>query len=639
MALLAAVAGMGYSQQDLCKVSALIDPRNPVPGEPIVYIVQVDCPSLQETPLVQPPDLAPDSGLSEFEPAGTATQIQVINGQMRKIYEFRYSFAASKPGEFEIPPATVAADGQIFESNRVRFHVSQTPQSSSAELPPELNNLVAPPRVPEAPQLEKGLFGKIFILPVIETTQPLSGQQILLSYHLFIDPEGLKSARLNPGRIRGTGEIQVPQLKEFLKEELYGLPQNLRFEEQIINSRRYAVAPLYQVAVTPTRTGHIVIEPFRLPLRFGLIGAARRPSLFDSPFDDLLLFDPFDEEGITVTAQSIPLELDVQALPKPAPPDFCGAVGTFTLSASVDKDHVTANEDVIRLRLVLEGEGNAAVASPPSLPAIDGIQLLEEPKTSTSKKVNNNKLVTSKTFDFYLRATRSGKVVIPPVSMTVFDTKNYRYESLKTQEITLTVAPGTNTSVLTALTTATLPSPTSPREPASAPRKELRYIHEGELALEDSQVNARETLFLALIAAASTAIAVVSLIVSVVRRRRMQDPYAYKKGQAYRKFVDRLNSLKRSAGTNSTAFCEQIAEVLREYLAALLRGEPSAMTTEEICNGLAERNVPEEKIVQLRQLLEKCDSARYAPIAYSQSELMELLEKARQIVEETSACD
>jgi hypothetical protein len=63
------------------------------------------------------------------------------------------------------------------------------------------------------------------------------------------------------------------------------------------------------------------------------------------------------------------------------------------------------------------------------------------------------------------------------------------------------------------------------------------------------------------------------------------------------------------------------------------------MTTEEICNGLAERNVPEEKIVQLRQLLEKCDSARYAPIAYSQSELMELLEKARQIVEETSACD
>jgi hypothetical protein len=171
------------------------------------------------------------------------------------------------------------------------------------------------------------------------------------------------------------------------------------------------------------------------------------------------------------------------------------------------------------------------------------------------------------------------------------------------------------------------------------PRKELRYIHEGELTLEDSEVNARETLFLALIASASTAVAVVSLIVSVVRRRRMQDPYAYKKGQAYRKFVDRLNSLKRSNGTDSTAFCEQIAEVLREYLAALLRGEPSAMTTEEICNGLAERNVPEEKIVQLRQLLEKCDSARYAPIAYSQSELMELLEKARQIVEETSACD
>lgn len=626
------LASYGWAQAPPCRVTAEITPKTPTVGEPIVYIVRVECSQAEEKPQVEPPAIA-DEALSDLQQQGTQQQTLISNGRMTVSYEFRYSFTASRAGPYTLAPATVAVDGQIYETNKVTFRVVPPQEVTSAEaLPDELRGLVAPPRVPNAPQLERALTGKLFILPVVETTTPLTGQQFIVSYHLVIDTDGLRRAGIDPRRFRGGGSYDLPRFQEFLKEELFGLPQQPRFEEQTFGTHTYSVAPLYQVALTPTKAGVQTIEPMRLTLVFPLAGRSR------SPFDDLFMFDPFDAQGVAIVVQSVPLQIQVRPLPSEAkPPDFSGAVGHFEVSASVDKEHLTANEDVARLRLVIQGQGNAAVATPPRFPEVDGLQLLEEPKSSTDRRIENNKLVTSKTIDYLFRATRPGQLTIPPLRLVVYDPQVRRYVPLASRPISLTVAPGTAAPVL-ALQATTSPAASVSQPVEAEARRDLRYIHEAPLRFTDPSTKRRERVVQALLCSLATLSVI--LVAELRRRRSVQFELTgvRYRSKVYQETRATLQRLARARSTPADEFCEQLARAVRRYLAALVDEDAQGATWEELADRLSRRGVSEETLGPLRQILETCDSIRYAPTAAHREELLALVERAQAVVEEVRRC-
>ncbi len=620
-----------------CRVTAEISPKNPQVGERVLYTVRVECSAMEETPQLQLPELSPDSGISDFAPAGTFQQISITNGRQTRTQEFRYTFVPKRAGTFRIPPTTIAVDGEIYETNEVEVRVGQSLQAPDEAVPPDLRGFVVPPRVPNAPQLEKALAGKVFILAVAETTQPVSGQQFLLSYHLFIDQEGLARTGLSAKGFRAT-EPQLPQLKDFLKEELYRLQTNLRFEEQVVGGRRYAVAPIYQVALTPTRSGRMTIEPVQMTLLLPSRQQRSRGILDDSLFDDVFSLDPFDSQRLAVIAQSIPIELDVKPLPTQGKPaNFCGAVGKFTLEASVDKDHLVANEDVARLRVILRGEGNASVAVPPPFPESDALRLLEEPKSSFDRKIENNKLITSKTFDYIFRATRDGKIVLPPIETAIFNPKTGQYELLRTNELTLVVAPGTSMPVLTAPVTSQPATVAASRAAGPEVRKDLRYIHEHMNVKTAADLRREHTVQSVLIALAATWL-VSSAILARRRRYNNEANARYRRGLCHARLRETLRRLETVDDSEIVETSEKLAGALRDYFASLLGLSIGALTTEELCTQLATKDVPETLISELRQLLETCDSIRYAPGSTSSASLRASAPRLKQVVEEVSKC-
>ncbi|MCX7626043.1 MAG: BatD family protein [Candidatus Sumerlaeaceae bacterium] len=627
-------AALIFAQPD-CRVTATISPQNPLVGEPIVYVLRVECTRAEEQPQVQPPDVLPDSGLTEMKPVGTKREINIVNGRQSQAYEFRYTFQAIKAGEYQLPAATVAVDGTIFESNAVTLRVSSSPQVPQEGVPAELRGHVVPPRIPSAPHLEQALTGKVFILALAETTQPLSGQQFLLSYHLFIDQQGLEKAGLDSRRFSGS-EPELPPLKDFLKEEIYAPPQQLRFEQQTIGGRRYAVAPLYQVAITPTRSGNITIESAQLSLVFPIRSRTRRMPTGD-PFVDLFDFDPFNTQGLQIVVRSAPLELAVSPLPESGKPTvFCGAVGQFVLEASVDKTHLLANEDVGRLRLVLRGEGNAGTAAAPPFPQVEGLSLLEEPKANFERKIENNKLITIKTFDYLFRATKQGNLKIPPIEIAVFNPVKRNYETLRTQEIPLVVAPGTASPVLTAQLT-TQPAVTPVASPPEI-RTDLRYIHEGRLR-GTTQAEMRKARIIQLgIVGTSAGIFLLSLMVSGLRKARSRDDALQRSAKVYHTINTLLHSLAKRTSTHATDECQKLGHALREYFAAIFETDANALTNEEIYDKLSAAGIDDEVLRRLQRILELVESVRYAPSSTDIQNIQNAAPEIRQILEEIQRC-
>jgi len=78
----------------------------------------------------------------------------------------------------------------------------------------------------------------------------------------------------------------------------------------------------------------------------------------NSPFDDPFFNDPFFDRVQTVQQliTSKPLVINVKSLPANAPAGFNGAVGSFTLKASIDKEQVKVNDALTWNLLLTEKE-------------------------------------------------------------------------------------------------------------------------------------------------------------------------------------------------------------------------------------------------------------------------------------------
>ncbi len=622
-----------------CTLSAFVEPSNAVVGQSILYILKLECAEKPDGP----PDLPlidSDLGFSDFRSAGTSSQLQIVNGRVSQTFEYRYSFSVSRKGRFKIPPARIVVGERELKSNEVEIVIGDTPSAPAANLPEELRGRIAPPQVQGNPRLQNALFGKIFVLAVPETTSPVAGQQFLLSYYLGIEQEALQRAGFDVSRFRGGG-VEVPDFQGFVKDEIFPLPQRLSFREQMIEGRRYVFAPLYQVAITPTRTGKLTIEPFQLSLSFPYRGARPRPLTGGPFFDDFFDFDFGLLDSIPITVSSIPVTIDVQALPRPADgTNFSGAVGAFSLKAELDKSRAKANEDVVRLRVVLEGEGNASAASPPVLPQIEGVSLLEEPKSSSERRIENDKLISRKSFDYLLRPVKEGEVSIPSLELTVYNVKSGQYETLRTEPLNLLVAPGIARPALVApLASATSTTTSSGGLSSVTPRTDLRYIHDRPLRVDKGRwIVLRRPWIYGSVGLPALLVAM-AFVFGKRRERILADLQGYRRSRARSRAEDALASAKRRAEKAPVDAFAAIGDALRTYFADKLgRESAGALTAEEILTLLEERGVSPETRAQLRSALEQCDSVRYAPASATAADAKALAHQVAQLLEEVDQC-
>ncbi len=619
LVLFAAVVTSARAQNSL---TARLEPAEATIGETVVYVLSVQ--SVGDEPQAPSlPRLDPAWGLGEprFVGRSLQTSIQIVNGrqQVTRSTDFRYTLSPTREGTFLIPASSIDIGGATLRANPVTLKVTKV--AAALNVPQELLGRVVPPQVPGNAEMQRALTGVIFVLPVVETPTPFAGQQILLTYHLCLDQAALQRSGL--GSSLYADRVAPPDLNQFLKEEVFKVPQSLSFREQTIGNRRYLVAPLYQVAITPTKTGTLTAEPFSVNLYINQRGRGGDPfrgMLDDDPFFGM---SPFGGGGsrLRIVALSPPVEMDVRPLPAEGrPADFSGAVGDFKLTAGADKSAVTADDDIVKLTVRLEGHGDAAALPKPDFARAGGIRLLEEPKSSTNRRVEGDQLVSTKNFDFLLRATQPGKLSIPPVSLAVFNPRTAKYETLRSAPVALDVAANTRKQeVLIAADTArntpaTGASGTDPAGPAPV-NEDIRYIHEGVMRLATPGMLTGDDLLFWLLVAGAPA---VTLGAWLAGRRRMaieSDTARYRQagaGSTARRHLRRAARVLNSG--DRTAFFGELDRALRGYFGDKFRIEPSGLTIEQIEASLAGRGAAEETIAAARGVIEECDAARYSPV-------------------------
>jgi hypothetical protein len=611
---------------------ASVSPGTAQPGETVVYSVTVSS-SGEQPPEVPPPIPDPASGLGEPKFVGTQTQTSIVNGIVSHSVEYRYSFTPKKEGQFTIPPTGFTVGGQRYESNPVSLTVRKP--DLSGVVPRELEGKVVPPRVEGSAELSRALTGVLFILPTISETRIYQGQQVRLAFHLCIDAAGLKRAGLDLRSLQ-VANYSIPKLPQFLKDEVFPVPQRLTTQERNIGGKVFTVAPLYEVVITPTKTGRLTVEPFVMEMLIPVPG--RRDPFFDDPFfrdfGGMSVFSRLNSARALVMSPQI----DVEVTPLPAegkPADFSGGVGEFKVSVKADRTSARAEDDIVKLQVRVEGSGDAAVITAPTLPEIAGAELLEDPKSAVTRWTDKEKRMSAKTFDYLIRPLVPGTLEIPPVAVSFFNPASNAYETAQSERVRIEVTPGSHPSTaLTAAATTPRKNDAITTEGEREARDDLRYIKVGKLTVVRPGVLAGQGPAFAVLMGVPPVLWLAGWLVGRHRMRRGSRPDYYRARGATARA---RRQLRRAAGLVETgqvaAFHDELASALRGYFAGKLGADAPGLTIEKILTDLENRDVAPDLRERVRALLEACDAARYAAVEPTRDQMRQTLNEAVEVLE------
>jgi hypothetical protein len=147
---------------------------------------------------------------------------------------------------------------------------------------------------------------------------------------------------------------------------------------------------------------------------------------------------PAIDENVTLDTK--PLTIIVKPLPEENKPvGFNGAVGDFTIEASLGSKTVAA-QDEATLHVVVKGKGNLPVVTAPVVDWPAGIDAFDP---TAKEDVNKSAVPMSgaKSFDYLFTARDSGDFLIPAINLSYFDPLAQKYKTVNTQPLQLRVTP------------------------------------------------------------------------------------------------------------------------------------------------------------------------------------------------------
>lgn len=207
--------------------------------------------------------------------------------------------------------------------------------------------------------------------------------------------------------------------------------------------------------------------------------------------------------------ESNPLEITVKPLP-PAPPEFTGAVGQFTLVSKVVPLTAAVGEPVT-WTLELAGTGNwPDLAGLPQREVSNDFQVVQPKSKRTMKE--GTLFEGTLTEDVVLVPTKAGTYRLPPVRFSYFDADSGTYKTVASEPVTVTVtaasAPvrppassGAPVQFSLAPNTPAAPTPTLPAAVSPVPPENLPRDPLGESARGFAPVHLRPLVLVCLLSA------------------------------------------------------------------------------------------------------------------------------------------
>lgn len=498
------------------------------------------------------------------------TSMNWVNGKMSSTRKISWTLVPKKAGKLKIPALTVVVGKKTIVTEPIMMNVVKNAAQDSNE--------------------------DLFILVEIDRDKAYLGQQITVTYKLY--------TRVN----MNIQDLQLPEFRGFWSEELY-LPKQIDFRDATLKGVSYKVANLYKVALFPTALGHITLPPLVLKTQVETRRTTKaRRSIFDDPFFNSL--DPFGRQMVPKILRSEDVSLNIIDFPDPVPKGFDNAVGSFEISAVLDSSILKVNE-ATTVRLTIKGTGNLNLITLPEPVFPDGLEVFP-PTTSIEKDPFRDQITGKAKWEYIVIPRIAGKMIIPSISVVVFDPVKKQWDTLITKAQEITVHPGLET---------TYSSPSLSREEIRLLSSDIRYLHTGIPDWNYINFTVKKTLVVTFYMLAALTF-IFPAVSTRFKRSRSKSYLQRRSGSAAGKA---LKVLRSSRGDEYATASRAVYQFLRDRF---------YLKTEKLDPFQVEKDlkniIPNKNLNELVAFLKRCDAGRYAP--GNESGLNDPLKVARELI-------
>ncbi|MCR5818017.1 MAG: BatD family protein [Prevotella sp.] len=516
----------------------------------------------------------------------TSSSFQIINGKTSQSSSttLTYILVANKNGTFTLPSASVTADGKKISSNTVKIVVSGQAQGQNNGGGSGSGNS-RQHRDAQEQDMGKNISGnELFIRVSANKKRVYEQEPILLTYKVY--------SLVNLTQLEG----KMPDLKGFHTQEV-PLPQQKSFSLEQFNGRNYNTVTWSQYVMFPQITGKLQIPS----LTFNGIVAMRNRYV-----------DPFEAffnggSGYVEVKKSIKapgIDIEVEPLPE-RPANFSGGVGKFSISATVDKTEVKAN-DPINMKVVVSGVGNLKLIKEPVVEFPKDFDRYDAKQTDKTKLTTNG-LEGSMVYEFLTVPRHQGEFDIPPVEFVFFNTATRKYETVKTEAFHIHVEKGDGSEVNTM-------RDYSSQEEVQTLAKDIRYIKLGDV--KQKQVGSfffGSGIYWAVM---GVLLAIFVALFVIFRQRAIAnaDVVGSRAGKANKVATKRLKKAAKLMNDNkSNEFFDEVLRAMWGYVGDKLNIPVAKLNRDNIRERFDERGAEPEAVNAFVEILDMCEYQRYAP--------------------------
>ncbi|MCC7430124.1 protein BatD [bacterium] len=506
-----------------------------------------------------------------------------INGKTERSVTKLYSivYLAKKEGKFSIPSVSVNFDGKNYRTEPLEIQVVKGG-----------NNKFDSTR-------------NLFVTAETDKKEYFVNEQITVRYKIY--------TLVNISNIAG---FQVPDYTGVITETL-NQPSRLETKNVNVDGKNYITAELRTDALFPNKAGELHLESVQVTCD---VEVPKPRSQRRSLFDDSFFGNPFGSSQRRVVASNS-LSLKIKPLPNEnKPEDFTGAVGNFTFSANLSGNTAKIG-DALSLNLKVEGTGNIKTLEIPKAKIPSGVEVYE-PEFKDDFKKNGQKIYGSKTANYVLVPRKSGEILIPSIKFSYFDPSSAKYVKSETGDFKITVSGDGNSGNFSSA------APIGKQDVVSQ-GSDIRFIR-SELSV--STANEIPSNFWILNVLPILLIGLTYIFIQVQARNEANRGriLGKKAGSIVLKKLKKAKSLVNS-GKNEEFYVELDRAIL-SFFALKFGISEAGVVWEVLKQKLEQKNVEQELILKLEEILNTCNFARFAPASSNHSKKENLINSAIEVI-------
>jgi len=531
-----------------------------------------------------------------------SSSMQIINGAVSSSITYSYILQPKEIGKFTIGAATIEVGGKKHSTSPFVLEVVK-----GSPRPSQQTGTQADPRAE--------IGDNLFLKASVDKNHVMQGEQINLAFKLYTRVS-VSNYTVNKN----------PALTGFWGEDIEN-PKNISLTNETIGGKQYRVGVIRRMALFPTQSGTLEISPMEVQTT---VQVQSRRSL--DPFESFFR-DPFGQT-MNHIVKSEPIKIKVDPLPSGAPAGFKGAVGRFTMNATVDK-HTTKTNEPITFKVTITGTGNIKLLESPIVELPTDFEQYT-PKVSDNISRQGGRISGTKSFEYLLIPRFPGEKLIKSVAFSYFDLGKREYQTLRSPQIRLTVEQGAATAVPIVAG--------AQRGDVKLLSQDIRFIkvtnpslsRKGEYFYARGEVAAMLLLPLAGVAGA--------FVYARRRQTAMMDAAGYRNRKAIKvaqKGLRQAEQALKAAGKNGMQVSEQklqfyteVSKALWKYLSDKLDIPPAGLSIEGALFAVSQRSTNGDISAALKSLLEICEMARFAPTSLELSSMQKTYDDAKRLIVE-----